>query len=110
MICTSFDDPIQAMWDRYRKIEKENLGKKKKTDWIYFLPGSKFCKAEGHLSMRSCLQDVVINYSPMIIKYINKLELYRQFPPRRVKDIKIYVIENTSCVRNVMRVTPVSEI
>ena len=81
----------------------------KSTGYIYFT-GTQYREAEGYWNLRPCLQDVVINYSPMIIKYINKLELYRQFPPRRVKDIKISVIENTSCVRNVMRVTPVSEI
>ena len=36
--------------------------------------------------------------------------MYRQLPPRRVKDKKTPEIENTSCVRNVMRVTPVSGI
>ena len=39
-----------------------------------------------------------------------KLELYRQFPPRRAKDTKISDIENTSYVRNVMRVNPVTGI
>ena len=58
--------------------------------------------------MRSCLQDPVINDAPIIGKFINKQELYRQFPPRRVKDSNISEIENTSCVRNVMNVTPVS--
>ena len=57
--------------------------------------------------MRSCLQDTVMNYPSMIGKYINTLELYRQCPPRRVKDIKNSEIENTSCVRNVIIVTPV---
>ena len=57
--------------------------------------------------MRSCLQYAVINSAPKIVKYINKHELYRQFPPRRVKDTNILYIENTSCVRNVMKVTPV---
>ena len=57
--------------------------------------------------MRSCLKDAVINYDPRIGKYINKLELYRQLPPRKVKDTKIFEIENTSYVRNVMRFIPV---
>ena len=60
--------------------------------------------------MRSCLEDAVINFTPRIGKYINKLELYRQCPPIRVKDIKMSEIENTSCVINFMRVTPVSGI
>ena len=35
-------------------------------------------------------------------------KLYRQCPPRRVKDSNISDIENNSCVRNVMEVTVVS--
>ena len=58
--------------------------------------------------MRSRLQDAVIIYSPRIRKFIDKQEIYRQFPPRRVKDSNISEIENTSCVRNVMDVTVVS--
>ena len=60
--------------------------------------------------MRSCLQDSVINSSTRIGKYIKKKELYRQCPPRKVKDSNISEIENTSCVRNVIKVTPVSGI
>ena len=60
--------------------------------------------------MRSCLQDAVINYYPRIGNYIDKLELYRQCPPRIVKDTIMSEIENTSYVRNVMRMTPVSGI
>ena len=60
--------------------------------------------------MRSCLKDSFINSEPMIENYINKLELYRQCPLRGVKDTKISEIENTSCVRNFMRVNPVSVI
>ena len=82
---------------------------KKSTGFIY-LPGSKFCEAEGHFLMRSCLQDSGINSSPSIGKYINKLELYRHCPPRKVKDTRMSEIENTSCVRNFMRVTSVSGI
>ena len=62
------------------------------------------------MSIRLSLQDDVINSASRIGKYINKLEFYRQFPPRRVKDEKIFEIENTSCVRNVIRVTPVFRI
>ena len=60
--------------------------------------------------MRSCFQDAVVNYAPRIRKYINKLELYRKWPPIIVNNKKMSEIENTSCVRNVMRVTTVSGI
>ena len=37
----------------------------------------------------------------------DKIELYRQCPTRGVKYTKISEIENTSCLRNFIRVTPV---
>ena len=100
-------DPLQAMFDRDRKMAKDNVGRKRKSTGCIYLPGSGFHEAEGHLSMRSCLQDAVINYAPRTGKFINKQELYIQCPPRRYKYSHISEIENTSCMRNVMNVTPV---
>ena len=57
--------------------------------------------------MRSCLQDDVINSDPRIRNFINKMELYRQCPPRRVKISHISEIEYSACVRNVMNINPV---
>ena len=91
------------------KQQEEILVKKKPTGFIY-IPGSEFREAEFHLSMHSCLEDAVINYAPRIGKYINKHEFYRQCHPRGMKDTNISEIENTSSVRNVMKVTPVSGI
>ena len=34
-------DPIQKMWDRDRKIERENFGRKRKSTGFIYLPGSK---------------------------------------------------------------------
>ena len=96
------------MWDRDRKTARDNFGKKRESTGFIYGPGSEFCEAEGHLSMRSCLQDAVINSAPRIGKYIDKQELYRQCPPRKMKDKNISEIENNSCVRNVMNVTLVS--
>ena len=98
------------MFDRDRKEARQNFGKKRKPTGCIFLPGSGFREAEGNLKMRSCLQDAVINSAPRIGNFINKLELYRQCPPRRVKNSHISEIENSSCVRNFMNVNPVSEI
>ena len=42
-------DPIQAMFDRDRKEEKENFGRKRKATGCIYLPGSVFREAEGHL-------------------------------------------------------------
>ena len=77
------------MFDRDRKTAKENFGRKRKATGCIYLPGSGLREAEGHLSMRSCLQDDVINSAPRIRKFINKQELYRQCPPRRVNDSHI---------------------
>ena len=62
------------------------------------------------MKLRSSLHDAIINSAPMIGKYVNKHELYRQFPPRRVKETNMNEIENSSCVINVMTVTPILEI
>ena len=80
------------MWDRYREMAKDNFGRKIKATGCIYLPGSYFREAEGHLSMRSCLQDAVINSAPRIGKYIDQQELYRQCPPIKVKDSNIYEI------------------
>ena len=66
------------MFDRDRKMANDNFGRKRKAAGCIYLPGSDFREAEDHLSMRSCLQDAVINSAPRIGKYINKQELYRQ--------------------------------
>ena len=60
--------------------------------------------------MRQFLQDDVIISDPSFGKYINKLELYIQWPPRRAKYTDMTEIENTSCVRSVMKVTIVDRI
>ena len=66
------------MWDRERKTARESFGKKIKSTGFICVPGSKFCEAEGHLSMRSCLKYAVISSAPRIGKYTNKHEFYRQ--------------------------------
>ena len=49
------------MFDRDTKVAKDIFGRKRKVTGCIYLPGSGFCEAEGRLSMRSCLQDAVIN-------------------------------------------------
>ena len=73
MIYTPGYDPIQKMWDRDQKTARDNFGRKIKSTGYIHLPGSKFHEAEGNLTVRSCLQDAVINSSPRIGKHINKL-------------------------------------
>ena len=74
MKCISFGDPLQAMFDRERKMAKDNFGRKRKSTGCIYLPGSYLREADGHLSMRSCLKEVVINSAPRIGKYIDKQE------------------------------------
>ena len=74
------------MFDRDNKMPKDNFGSKIKATGSIYLPGSWLRESKGHLSMISCLKDAVINSAPRIGKYINKQELYRQCPHRRVKD------------------------
>ena len=45
---------ITGMWDRDRKISRDNFGQDRKSTGFMFLPGSEFREAEGNLSMRSC--------------------------------------------------------
>ena len=92
------------------KQSRQNFGRKRKPAGYIFLPGSKSCKAGGHLKLRSCLHDSVINCSPSIIKYTNKHELYRKCPPIRVKDTNMNEIQNSSCVINFMTLIPVLNI
>ena len=72
MVKYSCFDPLQAMFDSGRKVGKYNFGRKRKATGCIYLPGSRFRETEGHLSMRSCLQDAVINSAPRIGKFINK--------------------------------------
>ena len=66
-------------------------------------------------SLRSLVNEVIITrccyqFCPQDCKIYWQKELNRQLPPRKVKDTNISEIENTSCVRNVMEVNPVSGI
>ena len=67
-VCISLGDPLHELWDRDRKIARDNFGKKRKSTGFIYLPGSEFRESEGNLSMRSCLQDTVINSAPRIGK------------------------------------------
>ena len=80
MKCIYFDDPLQAMWDRDRKMAKENFGRKRKATGFIFLPGSDFREAEGHLSMRSCLQDAFINSFPQDWKIYRQTGIVQTVP------------------------------
>ena len=76
------------MWFIDRKITNYTFGRKIKSPGYIYLPEFRYHEAEGHLNLREFLQDAVINSSPGIGKYINKLEFYNQCPPRILKDTK----------------------
>ena len=57
------------------------------TGFVY-LKGSPYRNAEVPSQLISCLHDVIINATPKIGKELKK-KLYRQCPPRRVKDKNI---------------------
>ena len=43
---------ITGMWDRDRKIARDNFGKKRKSTGSMYFSGSEFREPEGPLSMR----------------------------------------------------------
>ena len=65
---TSGCEPLQEMWDRYKKKERDNFCRKRRSTVFIYLPGSKFREDEGHLMMSSYLRCVVFNSAPRIGK------------------------------------------
>ena len=63
-----------------------------------YLKVSPYRDAEGSSQLRSCLHDAIINSAPRIGIFFDKSELYRQRPPRRVKDTHIKELEKCECV------------
>ena len=51
---TSSCYPLQEMWDIYKKITRDNFGRKIKSTVFIYLPGSKFRQAEGLLMLIFC--------------------------------------------------------
>ena len=75
-----FCGPLQAMFDRDRKMAKDNFGRKRKATGCIYLPRSVFREAEGHLSMRSCLQDAVIKSCPKNWKVYEQIGIVHTVP------------------------------
>ena len=72
---------------RYKDMKKsqQKFGRKRKSTGYSYFPGSQYLASLGYLKLRSSLHDTVINSASSIRKYINKIELYIQFPYRREK-------------------------
>ena len=75
-----------------------------------YLKGSLYNDAEGYSQLRSCLHDEIINSPPIIGRKIDKLEFYRQCPPRRVKGTHMEELEKFECVSSVMTIAHVLNI
>ena len=89
------------------RICRTHSGRKRKVTGYVLLSGSPYRDAEGSPQIRSCLHDAIINASLRIGGKMDKFELYRQCPPRRVKDTKIKDLEKFECVSSVMTIAPV---
>ena len=79
------------------------MEKSKPSRYLYLL-GFKFFYAERGLDLSSCLHDDVVKSAPCIGKYINKSELCRQCPPRRVKYTSMNEIEKPTRFSSFMNV------
>ena len=91
MICISFGDPLQAIWDRDRKMAKNDFGRKIKATGFIYLPESYFREDKGHFSMRSCSQDAIINENPTTFLLMQMFEM---------TVIKMHVLSR-SCIHNI---------
>ena len=68
--------------------------------------GSPYRYAEGLPQLRLCLHDAIINAYLIIDETIEILELYRQCPPKRLKDTQMAELEKCECVSFVMTIAP----
>ena len=55
------------------KKPRQSLEIKIKSTGYTYLPGSQYCESEGHLKLRPCLHESVINSAPSIGDSINKM-------------------------------------
>ena len=69
--------------------------KQRATGYVY-LNGSPYCDAKGSSHLRSCLRHAINNAVPIIGGNIDKLKLYRQCTPRRMKDKHLKELENAN--------------
>ena len=72
-------------------ILRKYSGRKRRATGYVYPNGSPYLDDEGSSHLRSCLRAAIINANPRIGGDIDKLKLYRQCPPRRLKytDIKV---------------------
>ena len=75
-----------------------------------YLKGSPYRDAEGSSQLISCLHDEIINAAPRIGQRIEKMELYRQCSPIRVKDTNMSELEKCYCVSSFITIAYISRI
>ena len=85
-------------------------GRKLKATGFVYLKGSTYRDAEGSSQLISCLHDAIINYAPRMVGGVEKLELYQQCPPRRLRDTHMTKLEKCKCVSSVTTITPIMKL
>ena len=90
---------------------KTNVWRGKETNYIYlYVPVPQFREAESRLKLSSCLHGAIINSAPRIENYINKKELYIQFPEKYWKTQTLMKSRIMHMWKKVMTVTPILKI
>ena len=79
------------------------------TSFVY-LKGSPYRDSKGSWQLISCLHDAINNAAPKMGGKIDRLELYQQFPPRKVKDTHMIKLEKCKCLSSIMTIMPVMKL
>ena len=77
---------MSAPYIKDKIIQRVYSGRKQKSKVFVCHQGSSYHDAEISSQLISCLHDAIIHAAPRIGRIIDKLELYRQCPPRRLKE------------------------
>ena len=77
---------IKNYYIKDTRIHQTYSVRKRRAAGYVYLNSSPYSDAEGSSQLISCLHDSIINSAPRIGGGVDNLELYRQCPPRRVRD------------------------
>ena len=92
------------------RIRWKYSGRKRQATGYVYINGSPYRDAKGSSQLRSCFHDAIINAAPRIGGEIEKLKYYRQYLPRRVKDMEIKELEKCERVSSAMTIVSVLNI
>ena len=90
-----------------KRISWTYSGRKQRATGYVYLNGSPYLDAEGLSQLISCLRLDIINAAPIIGGGVDKLELYRQCPPRRLKDTYLKELGKCECLSSLITIVPV---